>query len=192
MFGVPTQKYVRLPVTDHNLFFFDSETGGLDPNKASMVEMACIVTDFKGNVKDEFVKKVIPELPVDPRAAEINGYTKEAWDKEAIALSEAIPMFMERAKNSIFVSHNVPFDWGFFERAMVAHGFRWIGDYHKIDTIALSMPYYVAGKVPNVKLQTLCQYFGIDTGKAHTAMSDVRSCKELYFKLMNNYLSSIV
>lgn len=191
MFGVPAQKFVKIPVSEHNLFFFDSETGGLDPNTSSMIEMASIVTDFKGNIKKELTLKVFPEVPVEPKAAEINGYTKEAWEKEAIPLRDAVPQFMELAKNSIFVSHNAPFDWGFFERAMVKGGFRWIGDYHKIDTVALSMPYYVAGKVPNLKLHTMCQYFGIDMGKAHTALSDARSCKELYFKLMNMYLPAI-
>jgi hypothetical protein len=57
-------------INECNLFFFDCETGGLDPNVASMIEVACVVTDPTGeNVIHEYCAKVKPLKPVHPIAA---------------------------------------------------------------------------------------------------------------------------
>ena len=68
---------------DYNLFFFDAETGGLNPIEADMVEVACVLTDPTGEtVLDEYCAKVLPKKPVHPRAAAVNGYSAEKWAGE--------------------------------------------------------------------------------------------------------------
>jgi DNA polymerase III subunit epsilon len=182
----------RLPASKCNLFFFDCETGGLSPREADMVEVACIITDPTGvTIHQEYSAKVFPKKPVDPGAAKINGYTAEKWAAEAIDLDKAMVEMLSLAQGSMFVSHNVPFDWGFFERAMALRYQRWPGDYHRPDTVALAMPLLMANKVPNIKLQTLSQYFGISHEDAHTALGDVRACRQVYLKMMSLYLPTL-
>ena len=177
----------RPAMKDCKLFFFDSETGGFDAAVCDMVEVACIVTDPTGrNVLEEYSAKVFPKKPVDPGAAAVNGYTREKWATEAIELDAAMIKLLTMGKDAVFCAHNVPFDWSFFTAAMNQRKQRWNGDYHKIDTVALSVPLLKHGKIPNLKLVTLTEYFGIDH-EAHRAMGDARACQQVYVKLMDIY-----
>ena len=182
----------RPPASKCNLFFFDCETGGLSPREADMLEVACIVTDPTGvTVIGEYSAKVFPKKPVHPKAAAVNGYTIEKWATEAVELDTAMVTMLGMAQNAMFVAHNTGFDWSFFERAMAQRYQRWPGDYHRPDTVALAMPLLMADKVPNLKLETLAKYFGISHEAAHTALSDVRVCRQVYLKLMSLYLPTL-
>ncbi len=179
----------RPTLRECNRFFFDCETGGLSPFVADMVQVACVVTDPSGvNIIDQYEAKVIPKKPVDAKAASINGYNAEKWAAEgAVELDVALFRMLSMARNSTFVAHNVAFDWGFFELALAKRNQRWPGDYHRICTVALSLPLLQAGKVPNQKLTTLSEYFGVKHDAAHDAMSDVEACRGVYVKLMEVY-----
>lgn len=175
----------KLPVNKCNLFFFDSETSGLDPNKNELIEVAAIITDPNAEkILWEYTARTFPTHDVDPRAAAINGYTKEAWEGTAIPLDEAMNELVLHSRDAVFIAHNVAFDWGFMQVAMAKRMQRWAGDYHKIDTVALAWPLLSKGLVPNVKLTTLSDYFKIPHENAHTAMADARACMEVYKKLM--------
>jgi DNA polymerase III epsilon subunit-like protein len=175
-------------VRNTRLFFFDSETGGLSPAEADMVEVACILTDPTGqHILDEYQARIFPTKPVHPKAAAVNGYTVEKWASTAIDPVKAMHELMHRSQNAMFAAHNAAFDWGFFEPLMRQAGRRWQGDYHKLDTCALAMPLYMSCKIPNLKLETLAAYFGIDPGEPHRAMSDVRTCRQVYLRLMKMF-----
>lgn len=177
----------------YNLFFFDCETGGLSPYQADMVEVAAVLTDPTGKtVLKEFSAKVFPKKPVGEKAAAINGYTQEKWAQEAVELDGPMFEMITMARNAIFVAHNAPFDWGFFEMAMAQRAQRWPSDYHRYCTVALSMPLLRHNMVPNLKLATLAPFFDIKNEHAHTALSDVRACRELYVKLMEIYDSAML
>jgi DNA polymerase-3 subunit epsilon len=177
---------------DCNLFFFDAETGGLDHINHDMVEMACIVTDPTGErVLDEYSAKVFPFKPVDLQAAAVNGYTKEKWATVAVNIDTAMVKMLGMARDCVFVSHNTPFDWAFFSTALAARGARWPGDYHKIDTVALSMPFLKAGHVPNVKLVTMAEFFGVPHEGAHIALNDARACRGVYLATMNRFSAAL-
>lgn len=177
---------------DCNLFFFDSETGGLDHARHDMVELACVVTDPTGDrVIEEYCAKVFPLRPVDPQAAAVNGYSKEKWASVAVDIDTAMVKMIGLARDSVFVSHNTPFDWGFFATALAARGARWPGDYHKIDTVALSMPFLKAGHVPNVKLATMAEFFGVPHEGGHTALGDARACRGVYLATMKRFAAAL-
>lgn len=169
---------------EYNLFFFDSETGGLNAIEADMVEVAAVLTDPSGRtILGEYEAKVFPKKPVGPKAAAVNGYTVEKWAAEAIELDLAMPKLLQMAHNAIFTAHNAPFDWAFFEAAMVKRFQRWPSDYHKYDTVAMATPLLRHGIVPNLKLETLTAHFEIEHKNAHTALADVHACRNLYLKL---------
>lgn len=174
---------------DCNLFFFDCETGGLDPRVADCVEVACIVTDATGrDIRGEYSAKVNPKLPVDPGAARVNGYNAEKWAAEgAIEMDEAMFRMLTLARDAVFVAHNAPFDWGFFQMAMSLRSQRWPGDYHRICTVALSVPLLQAGRVTNLKLNSIAEHFGVPHEGQHTAMGDVAACRGVYLKLSELY-----
>jgi DNA polymerase III epsilon subunit-like protein len=154
-----------------------------------MVEVAAILTDPTGTrVLDRYEAKVLPKKPVDVKAAAVNGYSAEKWAAEgAVELDAAMFRILGMARNAVFVAHNVAFDWAFFEVALAKRHQKWPGDYHRICTVALSLPLLQAGKVPNQKLTTLTNYFGIEHSNAHTAMADAEGCRQVYVKLMEIY-----
>ena len=177
---------------DYNLFFFDSETGGLNTHEADLVEVAAILTDPTGKVVlEEYSAKVLPKKPVNPRAAAVNGYNAEKWATEAIPLDHAMVKLLSMARNAFMVAHNVQFDWAFLEAAMMERMQRWTGDHRKICTMTLSHPLLAMEKVPNLKLGTLAEYFKVPHENAHTALADVRACRGLYLKLMDAYVPAL-
>ena len=176
----------KLPLKDCNRLFFDSETGGLYPTQHDFVEVAAILTDPSGErVVEEYSARVFPIRAVDAKAAEINGYSREKWATTAVPLAEAMRKIVDMSRNALFVAHNAAFDWGFLEAALRPLAMRWNGDYHKADTVAMAIPLLQHGLVPNIKLQTLVEYFGIDPGEPHRALSDARACRQVYLRLMD-------
>lgn len=181
----------RRPLREYNRFFFDCETGGLEPSEADMVEVAVVLTDPSGkNVLEEFSAKVFPKKPVHPKAAAVNGYTAEKWASEAVELDGPMIKMLTMARDAIFISHNTPFDWSFFNAAMAQRQQRWPSDYHKVDTVALATPLLQFGLVENLKLVTIVNHFGFEQESAHSALSDARDCRRIYLKLMEIYAAA--
>jgi DNA polymerase III epsilon subunit-like protein len=181
--------YTRRPAArDCDLMFFDVETGGLDPDRHDIIDIACVRTDPTGKtVLDEYSSRIIPVRPVDAAAARVNGYTAEKWAAGAVPLNTAMVHVLKVARDCLFTAHNVSFDWSFLEAAMKECQQRWPSTYHKIDTVALAMPMLRAGLVENVKLTTLTKFFGIEHTDAHSALSDARACREVFLRLDSVY-----
>jgi len=178
----------RPAFNEMNLFFFDSETSGLNPYRHEMIEVAYLITDATGKkVIKEYSAKVMPTKPVEPDAAAINGYTPEVWAKEAIPIDHAFTDMLAVARDTMLVGQNIYFDWSFLEVALIKRGARWPGSYYKIDTAALAIPLVRAGIIPNIKLSTLSNFFKVPHENAHTALADVKACKGVYVKLMELY-----
>lgn len=56
-----------------------------------------------------------------------------------------------------------------------------------ICTLELAQHYIPAFAVDNYRQSTLCEYFGIDTGRSHDAADDSRACAELLKAIVKNY-----
>jgi DNA polymerase III alpha subunit (gram-positive type) len=177
----------RPAVRECNLLFLDVETGGLSAADRDIVEIACVLTDPTGmTILAEYVSKVLPTNPVDAQAAAINGYDQEKWAAEAVSLNTAMVKVLELARNAVMSCHNSPFDKAFIDAALRRCSMRWTGNYHTLDTCALSRPLLLAGLVDNVKLETMTKFFGIDH-EAHRALGDVHACRQVYLRLMEIY-----
>jgi len=61
-------------------------------------------------------------------------------------------------------------------------------DYHWIGTESLAWPLYVSKEIRDVKLKSLCQYFGIPSEPLpHNALEGARICLQVYRALMEYY-----
>lgn len=183
----------RPPLKNCNLIFLDFETGGLSASTCDPTEVACILTDPSGKtVLDEYVAKVLPTRPVEPKAAAINGYSAEKWAAEgAIPFERALVRVLGMARDAMLTCHNTPFDKAFLEYGIAKHRMQWPSTYHSNDTMALAAPLRNMGLVDNVRLTTLSLYFGIEHEDAHSALSDARACRELYLRLMDIYTPAV-
>lgn len=170
--------------------FVDVETTGLDPEVHEIIELAYIITDRNLNVLSKYSTKILPENieAASPRALEINGYSPDLWDAEAVPLCAALNILDLNLPWTYLAGHNVGFDRKFIEAAYKKLGrdTPW-RTYHMLDTSSLAMPLFFQGKIPSLSLSVLCDYFSVTNEKAHSALSDIQATLEIAQNLMEYF-----
>ena len=174
-----------------DLLFVDTETTGLDPLKHELIEVAAIRTSPDGrNVLSIYKAKLRPTHAgdADPQALKINGYTPEEWTPEKCETPlNVVNQLTTLALDTMLVGHNVSFDERFLLPLFQNYNFKPPWSYHKIDTVALAYPLYLADpRLTKLSLGPLCEYFGMPAPK-HNALADVTACREVFLELMQRY-----
>jgi len=168
------------------LVVVDTETGGLSPSNASITEIAAQVIEvYPGDLQlaETFETKCKPDRPVSPKAAEVNGYTPEAW-ADAPELPEALAEFTawldEVCKrvaphNPMWTGCNPLFDLKFFKSDAERHGVTLPEglSYRMIDVQSLCLPLLLKGEIEGLGLRHLRAWAGCEGEQTHTAMGDV-------------------
>lgn len=173
-----------------NLAFIDIETTGFNVETQEIIEIGCVIVEQKNgqlcSLIDEFEIKIKPERLdlADPEALSINGYNEAEW-LFASDLKTSMQLFSDKTKECIFVAHNVAFDWSFIAKAFATTGIENKLFYQKIDTISFALAkLHNNTAITKLSLAALCDYFGIENTRAHTALADARATAELYRKLL--------
>lgn len=104
----------------------DTETGGLDHRVHALTQISVIIVDDELNELESFAHRVIPRpgYLVDPRAAEINGFNADEWQRTGMTWDQAdlsYAQFLEQWFPNSFcvgVAHNAPFDAKFLAHHM--------------------------------------------------------------------------
>jgi len=177
------------------LVFIDLETTGLDSALHEIVEFAAIVTDLKLKEVGRFVYKVLPQHieTAEPEALKANGYDAEVWKKEGVQITRALQLInrlVPKKQRGIVVGHNVKtFDLPFVRKAYAETKLFDPLSHYTIDTLDLAVAYCIASgiKLPNLKLTTLVNHFGLTNLSVHHAMYDVSVTMEV-FKEIVGYL----
>lgn len=160
----------------------DCETGGLDPEKHALLSIGYALVDksFRVISCGEFFVKANPKRVI-PAALQVNGidmktHNLRAQHKKTVArtLQNILTHHFGDKPAKIF-GQNVPFDVSFLNKLSVDTGYKFNFDYGYIDTQAFTRVLEALGELPveNCKLTTLCKYFKIRIGKAHTGLSDI-------------------
>lgn len=181
-------------------FFLDVETTGLDPSANGIVELAFIV-EIDGIVKQEvqLLMQPRPSDLINEEALAINGRTleeirkfqpaEEAFSKLLTILDSWIDKYDGEDK-FYPIGYNVRFDVEFLKAFFEKMGNRFYGSYFNwklLDPIHLLYlaDYQGLIKLPNYKLATVCEYFGIKI-EAHKAVSDIEATRQLFKKITAN------
>jgi len=166
------------------LIFIDLETTGMDLGNHEITEIACLVVDPKTlKIKKRFERKIMPEhLEIAvPKALELTGFAKKAWEKEARPAEEVIRELNKLAPKGMFIGWNISFDRSFLEKLAREKGMELNYDYHWLDVSMLVYEEFFPGKKPKrLKLTDVCEVLGIPRGKKHTAMADTKATLEVY------------
>ena len=151
----------------------DLETTGLDKTKNRIIEIAIRRIDNSGKFIDEISTLINPEVSdVGPTFIH---HIKPEHVLDAPTFSEFAPEILNRLSGSIVVAHHAAFEDGFLgaEFARIGVG---IPCMPAIDTLWLSRQVI---DLPNYKMATVIDAFGIKEEDAHTALGDVRMLSKL-------------
>jgi DNA polymerase III epsilon subunit-like protein len=171
---------------DFAFAFMDCEFGGLDPELHDITEIAVIVTDYRlvELASREWKVRARAER-ITPEAAEISGYTPEAW-AQALPVRQVLTELAALLPPGFTVvpaGQNVRMDVQFIERAYRMCGMPFPFDYHVIDLATLFYAWsLVSGEtVAALSLRQAATTAGlIDGAVPHRAMADARLTLEAF------------
>jgi DNA polymerase-3 subunit epsilon len=183
------------------LLVIDTETGGVDPDRHSILSLAAVVWE-DGEIHGE-VEILVAErdLVVTARALEINRIDLVAHSRQAIAPREALALLQEfvakhyrqelaAGEQVVIAGHNVGFDVGFLKRLCRIAGAEFPSAFsHRVlDTASVLRFLSLAGLLPAAAVASsgAFDYLGISiqAEKRHSALGDARATAELLTRLV--------
>ena len=84
----------------------------------------------------------------------------------------------------MIVGHNIRFDCGFLDAALVDHGYPPLAN-RRVDTIGMARR-LVRDDVPNLRLHTLAAHFRTETEPVHRAYADAAATAELFHRMLEH------
>lgn len=186
----------------NKIIFIDTETGGVNPEKAALIQLSGIIRIDKKDVeKFNFYIKPFENSEVNEKALEVQGRTleelktgkyveeKEVYKQFIKLLDKYIDKY-DRTDKFIVAGYNVRFDVDILKAFFQRHGNNFLFSY--LDSSMLDPLYsirllQIAEVLPvleNNKLETWCKYFGIEL-KAHDSLEDIEATKKLIGKLIS-------
>ena len=172
----------------------DTETTGLISGFHELIEVAII--RIEGSTREEGLFRFRPTFPdrASSKALEINGWRKDRWASLPHPMSpiglEHYGSILKMVRGCYVIGHNVEFDLGFLRDHMSTHNRQqWAIAARErlsrpkirgaIDTIALSW-LALGSELDRLSLDHIRErYPQIQTGEAHTALSDARTVERL-------------
>jgi DNA polymerase-3 subunit epsilon len=169
-----------VPLAEVTFVVVDLETTGASPNADAITEIGALRMRG-GELLGRFETFVNPGVPIPPMITVLTGIT-EAMLLPAPRIAEVLPSFLEFAHDSVIVGHNIRFDCGFLDAALVANGYPRL-PHRRVDTVALARR-LVRDEVPNLKLHTLARHFRTSVEPVHRAYADAAATAEVLHSLL--------
>jgi DNA polymerase III epsilon subunit-like protein len=195
-----------MPAATQRTVYFDIETGGLNPKRHPIIQIAAIAVTDRLEPIEAFEAKIrFDERDANRNSLRKNHYHPGVWAKEALEPREAVKSFGEFLRRHATITllsssgkpyqvaqlaaHNAAFDGAFlqswYERLRTFLPARC----QVLDSLQLAMWFFQlnTNEPPpaDFKLATLCRHFGVDfhAAIAHDALADVsatvRLCQEI-------------
>lgn len=161
----------------------DVETSGLEPGNARVVEIAILLVNSNGEVHEEYATLINPgNGQVGPTF--IHHITEEAV-LTAPTFQEVAGDILKRFENRIIVAHHAAFEDKFLAAEFKRAGIK-LPPLPALDTLWLARQVV---DLPNYKMQTVLQHYGVEEIDLHTALGDVRALNKLLPTLLGQGIS---
>ncbi len=177
-FEVEVLKVKWLPDPNQIYVVVDIETTGSQATYNRITEIGALKVQ-NGKVIDEFQTLINPGRKIPPFITQLTGITDDMV-ASAPSFSEIAAQFSVFLEGSIFVAHNVRFDYSFIQREFARNEIDFVRP--QICTSAGMKKAYPG--LPSYSLKNLTQHFQISLDSHHRAMCDARAAMEL-LNLMN-------
>lgn len=171
---------------DLDLAFVDTETTGRG-FEHEIIEIAVVrASGFNFSLIDQWEAKIKPrniEL-AEPESLKINGYNEDDWES-AMALEDAMKIFLQKTENAILVAHNLVFDWYYIHKALEECKLESTFWFKGLDTISLAwLKLRDKPEIKNLSFRELTRYFDIGNNQLHRALGDAKTTYELFKKIV--------
>ncbi len=172
-----TRKSIKADISDYTVI--DLETTDVNVRICEIIEASAV--RVRNNViTDRFSTLIKPVKPISSLITSITGITNDMV-KDAPSVQQVLPDYLDFIGDDIILGHNVAcFDRNIIKIYCEKLGLSpFMND--TLDTLTYSRKCDI--DVPNRKLTTLTQYFGISHDDAHRALADCIANHECYQKL---------
>ena len=162
---------------------FDLETTGLSKEYDRITEFGAIRFEH-GNVTKTIDFFINPEMPI-PQKIQDKTHITQAMVDACPNIEQSIDRIIDFFKDAIIVSHNITFDLGFINAALIRMGREPINP-PAIDTLSLS--HYMFPEAGSHRLGSLSRNLGIQSyndEEAHRADYDARVLNEVWLAMLN-------
>ena len=181
------------------VFWLDIETGGLDPQKNPILQLAYVIEiDGKRIESGDLRSCGFLGAEVDPKALEVNGleweqtakqmYETELYEILIKVLSYYVNRF-DKADKFVIGGYNVGFDVGFLREMFKRQGDKYFGAWFAfqfIDPSSIVRFVQYAGAMDEfarMKLVDLAKHFEVDRPNAHDALADIEMTIDVVNKM---------
>lgn len=155
----------------------DIEATGLGPER-QMIEIALITID-DGKIVDVYETLLNPLIPLPKHIYDLTLISPRELEV-APKFYEVAEQIERRLRGSVFVSHNVAFDW-----AMLESAFHLMGEEIRLKTLCtLQMSQDLIPGLKGYSLEEMAKFFRIKLQVRHRALPDARACLDLFRELM--------
>jgi DNA polymerase-3 subunit epsilon len=177
----------RQPLGTLDFVVVDVETTGWSPATDGITEIGAVRLS-SGEVRGEFAGLINPGRLIPPDIVALTGIT-DAMVAFAPPVGAVLPGFLEFAGGAVLTAHNAPFDVGFLSAACAGTGRRWPAP-PVLDTVTLARLLLTGDEVPNCKLATLADFFGVAALPRHRALADARATAGVLAALLDRLPSA--
>ena len=163
------------PLHEVTFCVVDLETTGASARTCEITEVGA--ARFRGGERlGTFQTLVEPGTPIAPAVSALTGIT-DAMVHDAPTPSQVLPTLLEFVGGAVLVGHNLRFDVGFLDAALLADERAPVGLW-AVDTLALARR-LLGDEVPDHRLGTLADHLGLDHRPTHRALDDVLATADL-------------
>lgn len=167
-------------LTDAVFTVIDLETtGGVQPEN-TIIEISALKVQH-GNIVDELTTLINPEQPISYFISQYTGITNEMV-KNAPRLPEVLPHLCSLIGDSVFVAHNIHFDFRFLNMELGRYGY---APLKNATLCTLRLARRLLPKQQRKNLGELAQWFGIPITERHRARGDALVTVQILQKLLD-------
>ena len=168
------------PIRETDFVVVDVETTGMSSTEDRITEIAMMhVRD--GTLVDEFSTLVNPLMTIPAFITDLTGIDN-IMVQDAPTAREVVPYMAEFLGDSVFVAHNVPFDWGFVSQtARRERGIELTNP--QLCTVRLSRK--ILPDLPSKSLGPVSKYLDIRIPERHRASGDAYATALVLIKYLS-------
>jgi CBS domain-containing protein len=170
-----------IPLIALNAVAIDSETTGLDPRSARVVELAAVrLVGGRLETEGAFRRLINPGGPIPPAATRIHGIDGAAV-ADAPAFAAVWPEFLQALGDAVVIGHTVGFDLAVFGRECEREGLDWTPP-RALDTRLLAE--IAEPELADYALESLANWLGVEISDRHSALGDARTAARIFHALV--------